>query len=309
MQKANYRPFVPRWLYQSSLFIDEAGGVDSLFPVGKTNLAICFSDVGSRTDPCVLAISGPADLHFGAAIDAYQQVPLYRFTEAGERVENVTDWALRLFEKTYGKNGLLTPGRPADAPARKGGRRTATARTLTREAIFHYVYAVLYDPLYRETYALNLRREFPRIPFYSDFWRWSNWGKELTQLHVGYDSLDPWPLHRVDKPAKKGAATGVSPKVILKADKGKEVVHVDGITSLTGIPKQVWNYKLGNRSALDWVLEQHKEHKPKDPIIAGSFNTYRLAGFKDDVIELIGRVTRLSVETVRITEEMKVAPR
>jgi predicted helicase len=72
MQKANYRPFVPRWLYQSSLFIDEAGGVDSLFPVGKRNLAICFSDVGSRTDPCVLAISGPADLHFGAAIDAYQ---------------------------------------------------------------------------------------------------------------------------------------------------------------------------------------------------------------------------------------------
>ena len=57
------------------------------------------------------------------------------------------------------------------------------------------------------------------------------------------------------------------------------------------------------------MLDQHKEHKPKDPVIAASFNTYRLAIFKDSVIDLIGRVTRLSVETVRITEEMRAAAR
>jgi hypothetical protein len=58
------------------------------------------------------------------------------------------------------------------------------------------------------------------------------------------------------------------------------------------------------------VLDQHEEHKPKDPVIVvASFNTYRLAIFKDSVIDLIGRVTRLSVETVRITEEMRAAAR
>jgi predicted helicase len=264
--------------------------------------------VGSRIDPCVLAISGPADLHFGAAIDAYQQVPLYRFSETGERIHNVTDWALRLFEKTYGKRGLLTPGHTAETAPRKGGRRPASARALTKENIFHYVYAVLYDPVYRDTYALNLRREFPRIPFYQDLWKWSDWGKELMQLHVGYESIDPLPLKRLDKPPKQGGLWQ-TPKVLLKGDKAKGIIHVDSETSLSGVPAEAWEYKLGNLCALDWVLDQHKERKPRDPVIAASFNTYRLATFKDSVIDLIGRVTRLSVETVRITEEMRVAAR
>ena len=75
--RASYRPFCKRWLYDSELFIDEGGSKDQMFPVGRSNLAICFSDVSSRTGYCVLAVDGIADLHFGSAIDAYQQVPLY----------------------------------------------------------------------------------------------------------------------------------------------------------------------------------------------------------------------------------------
>jgi predicted helicase len=256
----------------------------------------------------VLAISGSADLHFGAAIDAYQQAPLYRFSETGERIDNVTDRALRLFEETYGRQGLLTPGRAVEIAPRKGRRRPTAARTLTKENIFHYLYAVLYDPVYRDTYALNLRREFPRIPFYQDFWKWSDWGKELMQLHVGYETIDPLPLKRLDKPPKRGGLEH-TPKVLLKGDKAKGIIHVDSDTSLSGVPAEAWEFKLGNLCALDWVLDQHKEHKPKDPVIAASFNTYRLATFKDSVIELIGRVTRASMETVRITEEMRAASR
>jgi predicted helicase len=205
--------------------------------------------VGSRTDPCVLAISGSADLHFGAAIDAYQQAPLYRFSETGERIDNVTDRALRLFEETYGRQGLLTPGRAVEIAPRKGRRRPTAARTLTKENIFHYLYAVLYDPVYRDTYALNLRREFPRIPFYQDFWKWSDWGKELMQLHVGYESIDPLPLKRLDKPPKQGGLWH-TPKVLLKGDKAKGVIHVDSDTSLSGVPAEAWEYKLGNLCAL-----------------------------------------------------------
>lgn len=308
LRRTSYRPFVPRWLYQSRLFIDRASVLETFFPIGEANEAICFSDIGSRTGTCILAIDGPADLHFGAAIDAYQQVARYRYTKTGDRLDNVTDWALRLFENTYGKAGHLAPGRSTATAVGKGTRRSDIARTLTKESIFHYVYAVLYDPVYRETYALNMKREFPRIPFYADFWRWSDWGKELVGLHVGYDGIKPWPLQRIDKLAKH-VATGQAPKVLLKADKGNGVIIVDSITSLTGIPTEVWDYKLGNRSALEWVLDQHKERKPKDSIIAASFNTYRFAAYKEQVIGLIGRVTRLSVDTVRITEEMKLVPR
>lgn len=243
-------------------------------------------------------------------------MPAYRFAPNGERMDNITDWALRLFEKNYGKPDVLNAKRSAtigdndaaDAPTRKGAKQTDVIRKLTKESIFHYVYAVLHDPVYREIYSLNLRREFPRIPFYSDFWRWSDWGKKLMALHVGFDSIEPWLLQRVDLPPRNGAARP-RPKVLLRADKAKGVVDVDSDTSLRDIPQAAWDYKLGNRSALEWALDQHKERKPKDPVIGASFNTYRFATFKEDVIALIARVVRVSVETVQITEEMRFTKR
>ncbi len=53
------------------------------------------------------------------------------------------------------------------------------------------------------------------------------------------------------------------------------------------------------------VLDQYKEKKPRDPTIRQRFNTYSLADYKEKVIVLLGRVTRVSVETVAITEAMK----
>jgi hypothetical protein len=59
-----------------------------------------YPDLGSRTDFMTLAIDRPADIHFGAAIDAYQQVPLYRYKH-GARLDNITDWALEQFRSHY----------------------------------------------------------------------------------------------------------------------------------------------------------------------------------------------------------------
>jgi predicted helicase len=169
--RASYRPFCKRWLYDSELFIDEGGSKDQMFPVGRANLAICFSDVSSRTGYCVLAVDGIADLHFGSAIDAYQQVPLYIYENGENRADNITDWAFDQFRKHY------------------QGRRKSQ-RGLTKEAIFHYAYAVLHDPVYRDKYASNLSREFPRIPFYRDFWQWADWGAKLIELHIGYELVN-----------------------------------------------------------------------------------------------------------------------
>lgn len=135
--RASYRPYARRWLYQSDLFIDEAGASGQMFPPGAGNAAICFSDINSRTNYCVLAVDGLADLHFGAAVDGYQQVPRFRFVD-GAREDNITDWALEQFSAHY------------------RGKAFAD-RSITKDAIFHYVYAVLHDPLYREKYALNLQ--------------------------------------------------------------------------------------------------------------------------------------------------------
>ena len=95
------------------------------------------------------------------------------------------------------------------------------------------------------------------------------------------------------------------PKPSLKADRDNGIIVLDSETQLTGIPAEAWTYRLGNRSALEWILDQYKEKTPKDPTIREKFNTYRFADHKEKVVDLLLRVTRVSVETMEIVEAMK----
>ena len=127
-----------------------------------------------------------------------------------------------------------------------------------KDAIFAYCYAVLHDPVYREKYALNLKREFPRIPFYPDFAQWVEWGDTLLGLHIDYEEVEPYSLERIDTPNPK-RAEGSHPKPKLKSvlAEGAETasVVVDEDTQIAGIPAGAWDYRLGNRSAIDSVLD------------------------------------------------------
>ena len=293
--RAHYRPFVSMAYYSEPTFSDRL----------TRHHATLFGEGFSRANPCV-AISAPGvaasfralasdrlcDWHFMGDTQLYG---LYCFSPAGDRIDNITDWALDQFTEHY----------PSGA-----GKK---ARPITKESIFHYVYAVLHDPLYRDKYAQNLKREFPRIPLYGDsdstFWHWAGWGAELMALHIGYEAVKPFALTRTDEPDAKVRASGQPPKPALKADKGAGRIVIDSETTLTGIPAAAWGYQLGNRCALEWVLDQHKEKKPKDPTIRAKFDTYRLADYKERVIELLMRVATVSVETVRIVDAMKAATR
>ncbi len=304
--RAMYRPFTARWLYQSSLFVDESGLAERLFPPGHENVAICFSDRTSQKPFLVNAVGGLVDLHFVGAGAGTVYSSRYRYTKSGERVDNITDWALGEFVAHYGRKGV------------------------TKDLIFHYVYAVLHDPVYRETYALNLKREFPRIPFYPDFAKWAAWGEALMTMHIGYEDVEPWPVVRVEEegphpasPAKAGEgkergegkdrkkrrAEGTAPRPILKSHPERGLVVVDADTQISGIPPVAWTYRLGNRSAIDWVLDQHKEKTPRDPTIREKFNTYRFADYKESMIALLAKVVRVSVDTVAITDAMRATGR
>ena len=87
------------------------------------------------------------------------------------------------------------------------------------------------------------------------------------------------------------------------------IITLDSETVLSGIPSEAWDYQLGNRSALEWILDQYKEKKPKDPTIRAKFDTYRFADYKEKVIDLLMRVTAVSVATVGITRAMRSAAR
>ena len=295
-----YRPFVKRCLYFSRQLNEMVYQVPQLFgPKTGVNRAFCFA-AEERSAFGVIAFQNlpNKDVFMPSAA---QVLALYRFDENGQRADNITDWALDQFKKQY-QPGRAKPKRP-----------------ITKEAIFHYVYGVLHDPVYREKYALNLKREFPRIPFYANFWEWADWGKTLMDLHIGYETVEPFALERIEagpspQPSARKRGEGASeraeaPKPLLKADREAGRIVLDSQTTLSGVLSEAWSYKLGNRSALEWILDQYKEKKPKDPTIREKFDTYRFADYKDKVIDLIARVTTVSVETQKIVTAMRNVPR
>ena len=213
------------------------------------------------------------------------KLPLYRYTPDGERVSNITRWGLRRINDHCRQEwGATFDERYPDG--------------IGPEDIFAYTYAVLHDPVYRHDYRVDLLREFPRLPLYRDFDAWALMGQELLDLHLGFETADPWPLERVDKP-------DVEPRrAILRADKERGVITLDEQTTLTGVPADAWRYQLGSRSALEWVLDQYKERKPRDPTIRERFNTYRFADHKERVIDLLRRVCTVSVKTMAVVDSM-----
>ena len=219
-------------------------------------------------------------------------LPLYRYTEDGERVSNITDWGLRRvnahYRREYGEHFEAAVG----------------ADGITAEDVFAYTYAVLHDPVYRHDYAVDLLREFPRLPLYHDFAAWRDMGNALLELHIGFGDVAPYGLERVDT-----VSSTTPPRVMLRAnaqDKERGEIRIDSETTLRGVPADAWRYRLGSRSALEWVLDQYKEKKPRDATVRERFNGYRFADYKDEVIELLGRVCAVSLGTMDVIDDMAV---
>jgi len=163
--------------------------------------------------------------------------------------------------------------------------------TITKEAIFHYIYALLHHPDYRERYAANLKRELPRIPFAPDFHAFAAAGKELARLHIEYESLDPWPLERIET---KGVPW--SERVAkMKLSPDKQSLQVNESLTLANIPPETFDYRLGSRSALDWIVDQYQIKGESDP------NREDDPGY---IVRLIGQVVRVSLETQRIVKTL-----
>ena len=286
-----YRPFVAKNYYSEVIMSDrltsnhhEMFGNALLKSNSGQNLIICFLGPGGRPDFSILATDKVPS--YALFIDVTQCLPLYRYTGDGERVSNITQWGIDRINGHYRQEW----GDDFQTLAGEDG--------ITAEEIFAYTYAVLHDPVYRHDYRVDLLREFPRLPLYRDFHHWSEKGQKLLDLHIGFESAEPYPLDQHDR-------EGVDPKrAILRADKERGTITLDERTTLAGVPEKAWEYQLGSRSALEWVLDQYKERKPRDPTIREKFNTYRFSDHKERVIDLLRRVCTVSVATMEIVDSM-----
>jgi predicted helicase len=226
-----------------------------------------------------LAADRIVDLHLASPGCSTQCFPFYIYNEDGtNRRDNITDWALEQFRAHY-----------AD-------------KTIMKWHIFHYVYALLHHPLYRERYAANLKRELPRILFAPEFGGLAEIGKRLTEIHVNYEQQPEYPLERIE--ALCMPLDWSVEKMTLSKDKCS-LIYNDFLT-LSGIPPEVFEYRLGNRSAaLEWVIDQYQVSTDKRSGITNDPNR------KDDpeyIVRLIGQVITVSLETVNLVSSLANLP-
>src|SRR5579885_673910 len=282
-RKSLYRPFCKEWLFFDRILNEEVYQFPQFFPDTTSeseNNIICLTDLGSEKPFMTLVTNIIPDLHLVGAGCGTQCFPYYTYAEDGSnRRENITDWALAQFQARYGAG-------------------------VTKWDIFHYVYGMLHHPQYREHYAENLKRDLPHLPLLhrqEAFQLCVRVGRELMELHLNYEQAKEYEqlewFENKDVPFSWRVE-----KMRLSTD--RRVVVVNESLRLGPLPPECFEYRLGNRSALEWVIDQYQVSEDKRSGIVSDPN--RLDD-EEYIVRLIGRVVTVSVETVRLVNELAQA--
>ena len=272
-----YRPFTKSNLYFDRMMNDVVSLFPSIFPTPETeteNRAICVNRTREKPFTCLMVDCIPNLVAIGGFGSPGQCFPFYTYDEDGSnRRENITNWALAQFRRQYQDD------------------------TISKWDIFHYVYGLLHHPQYRERYQANLKRDLPHIPLApqsSDFRAFATAGARLANIHVDYEQMPPHPLNIVETPGKP-----LNWRVEkMRLSKDKTQIRYNEFLTLEGIPAQAFNYQLGNRSALEWVLDQYRVKVDKRSGIVNDPNREN----DQYIIGLLQKVIAVSLETVEIVE-------
>lgn len=277
VRNAAYRPFSKQYLYFDRLLNNSVYYFGNIFPtplIELENRMICVTGSGSEKPFLTLATVMISDLHLSGSGCTTQCFPFYTYDKDGtNRRENITDWALAEFRAHY------------------------KDETITKWDIFHYVYAVLHHPEYRARYAANLKRDLPRVPYAPDFHAFARAGARLADLHVNYEHGPEYSLKAVETPdlpldwrVEK-----------MKLAKDKTQIQYNNFLTLAGIPPEAYEYRLGNRSALEWVIDQYRVSTDAR---SGITNDPNRADDPEYIVRLIRQVVAVSVETVAIVNAL-----
>jgi predicted helicase len=270
-----YRPFTRKYLYFDAVLTHRRGRFPQIFPTVRCeeeNRLICLAGVGNRKEFGVFVSKFIISLDF--AFEKTQCFSFYTYDEDGtNRTENITDWALQQFRNHY-----------QDA-------------TITKGDIFHYTYSLLHHLDYRKRYAANLKRELPRVPFAPQFHPFATAGKRLAEIHINYEKQPEYPLKHIEN--KDLPIDWLVEKMRLSKDK-TQLKYNDFLT-LTGIPPEVFEYRLGNRSALEWIIDQYQVTIDKRSGITNNPNRLEDEQY---IVRLIKQVITVSLETVKILKDL-----
>lgn len=287
-----YRPFNKQHVYFAPLMNHERGQQPKYFPAGKSNVGFYLTGGGALKPFASFMTDQVPDLNFWGS-EGGQYFPRYVYETApadgllaafdeDERKDNVTDATLSRYRALYGPE-------------------------VTADDVFYAIYGMLHSPDYREQFASDLKKTLPRIPELADpadFAVFAAAGRELSALHLGYETVEPFPAEiRGDVPADLRVT-----KMRFGGKAGawdRSTIRVTDTLTVSGIPDEAHEYMLGSRSAIEWILERYQiKTDPKSGIVN---DPNRWSVEHNDpryILDLLLRVITVSVETVRIVKTL-----
>ena len=274
-----YRPFTKTNLFFDRILNQRVFVFPRIFPTPDTeeeNRVICVNRSREKPFTCLMTDCIAEHVMTGGFGSAGQYFPFYIYNEDGtNRQENITDWALTQFRGHY------------------------RDEQITKWNIFHYTYALLHHPAYRERYQMNLKRDLPHIPFAPEFWGFVEAGKRLAEIHVHYEDQPQYKLNLIETPDMP-----LDWRVEqMRFSKDKTQIRYNDFLTLSEIPAEVFGYRLGHRSALEWVVDQYRVKTDRR---SGIENDPNRADDEEYIVDLIRKVISVSLETVEIVEGLSV---
>ncbi len=312
--KALYRPFCKMTAYVNGDMVHRVGQFPRIFPTPKfSNRLICMTGVGNRVDFSALITDCPADLHMADANGASQCFPLYLYEKDEPREGQLL---------SIEPEGELIDGyhrREAVTDSVLSDFRAAYKEQVTKEDVFYYVYGILHSNEYRTRFSSDLKKMLPRIPLTQqtgDFWRFSRAGRALAELHLNYESVEPWPVQEVttelfsDSPkhfiVQKLTFGRVTAEQRERGEKvDKTTIHYNSYITLTGIPIDAYDYVVNGKSAIEWIIERYQLSVDKDSGIRNDPNDWAKEQKQPRyILDLVKRIVRVSMETLKIVRDL-----
>ena len=285
-----YRPFIKQHCYVDYTLVNNKYQMDHIFPSpDSSNRAICVPGIGSTKPFSALMVDGMPDLHFVAFGQCFprfcyvrpvaRDASLFDTDSSLERVDNISDVALSAFRERYSDD------------------------TISKDAIFDYVYGILHAPDFRERFANDLSKQLPRVPMAPDFHAFADAGQTLARLHLKYEACDEYRMEielGPSQPQPEHFQFGT--RAMRFADDAKTTLIVNDHVRLSGIPAETHRYVVNGRTPLEWFIDRYRITIDKRSGITNDPNGWFDAS--QDLITAIRRIVHVSVETVAIVARL-----
>lgn len=303
-----YRPFTKRWHFYDKIFNHSLYQLKRVFPSAEVeNRLIICSGIGARSGFSVSMV----DVHPNFdALEKGQCFPLRVY----EVIEESDDGDL------FGSGISSAPFTVRDGITDAGLKHFQDAypgETITKEDLFYYVYGLLHSEDYLAKYADNLSKELPRIPRVktaADFWAFSRAGRTLGDLHVNYETLEPYPV--TIKQGDLRLADIKNPEAFYRVtkwafgktgrEKDKTTVIYNANITMQDVPLEAYDYVVNGKPALEWVMERQVVKTDKASGIENDANRYAIETMGNPAypLELFQRVITVSLRTMEIVRAL-----